>query len=152
MSRFQLACKQHSSIWVCVCVSVPEITNFNTDETEMNGEPGAIAHLQICALNKTQTGSGEPSDSLSVSPSETGPRFTFTWSSCAQQQQQQGNITMFSNRIRLKISQLLVPKGPGYLQKICRAVLTTAILGKQVHNSLNFLIIDGFDGDYLSKS
>lgn len=39
-----------------VCVCVPEITNFNTEETEMNAEPGAFAHLQMCALNKTQTG------------------------------------------------------------------------------------------------
>lgn len=42
--------------YVCECVSVcaPEITNFNTDETEMNVGPGAIAHLQMSMLNKNR--------------------------------------------------------------------------------------------------
>ena len=66
MSRFQLACKQDSSICVCVhacvcvymceCAHTPEITNFNTDETQTNAVPGAISHLQMSMLNKTQTG------------------------------------------------------------------------------------------------
>lgn len=57
MSRFQLACKQTSSIYVsvCVCVHAPELTNFNTDETQTNSGPGAIAHLQFSLLSKTQT-------------------------------------------------------------------------------------------------
>lgn len=39
-----------------MCARAPEITNFNTDEKEMNVEPGAIAHLQMYVLSKTQTG------------------------------------------------------------------------------------------------
>lgn len=41
---------------VCVCVCAPEITNFNTDETETNAGPEAIAHLQMSMLSKIQTG------------------------------------------------------------------------------------------------
>lgn len=41
---------------VCVCAHTPEITNFNTDETQTNAAPGAIPHLQMSMLNKTQTG------------------------------------------------------------------------------------------------
>lgn len=52
MSRFQLACKQNSSI--CVLVCDPEITTFSTDETEMNPQPGATAYLQISVLSTTQ--------------------------------------------------------------------------------------------------